>query len=230
MGFSKSLLGSQRTLMASNGPQWVKIGLHKWTWFFFVSMFQWIAIIFWSKPRFPPSSWHRISVSSIRDVFLLFFYGFLSVVDRGRLPPRDWPLQTAIQTGYWIRDVLFGVERWLLAEVFFSFFSFFFYSSFVGWMIAATELRGCLFRVTRHFGGNQFDVIRRKLISTHDTLWLVAGGLMVASGWSEEEKKRPSCQKWKPQRGIASLAPSLVDSKQQSLWFSQPHRKTEMNQ
>ena len=26
----------------------------------------------------------------------------------------------------------FGVERWLLAEVFFSFFSFFFYSSFVG--------------------------------------------------------------------------------------------------
>ena len=215
MGFSKSLLGSQRTLMASNGPQWVKIGLHKWTWFFFVSMFQWIAIIFWSKPRFPPSSWHRISVSSIRDVFLLFFLRFFvgrrpRTIASSRLasPNRhsNWVLNTrrsflGWNAGYWPR-------------FFFLFFPFFFLFEFCG-------LNDCCDGITRMplsgyeaFWGesircNKTEAYFHTRHSLIGCRWIDGGLWMI---W-RRKKKRPSCQKWKPQRGIALLAPSLVDSK-----------------
>ena len=190
MGFSKSLLGSQRTLMASNGPQWVKIGLHKWTWFFFC-----VHVSVNCNHFLVQTAFSSIVLASnqrqldSRCVFTVFFTVFCRSSTEDDCLLAIGLSKPPFKLGIEYETFFFGVERWLLAEVFFSFFSFFFYSSFVGWMIAATELRGCLFRVTRHFGGNQFDVIRRKLISTHDTLWLVAGGLMVASGWSEEEKK-----------------------------------------
>ena len=79
---------------------------------------------------------HRPGIESASARFAMcfycFFYGFLSVVDRGRLPPRDWPLQTAIQTGYWIRDVLFWGGTLVIGRGFFFFFFLFFLFEFCG--------------------------------------------------------------------------------------------------
>ena len=132
MGFSKSLLGSQRTLMASNGPQWVKIGLHKWTWFFFCVHVSVNCNHFLVQTAFSSivlaSNQRQLDSRCVFTVFLRFFVGRRPrTIASSRLasPNRhsNWVLNT--RRSFWGGTLVIG-------RGFFFFFFLFFLFEFCG--------------------------------------------------------------------------------------------------